>query len=265
MKRRDRFDGIIVETTGLADPGPVAQTFFVDEDVARRTKLDSIVTVVDARHLPARLKDSREAEEQIAFADVIILNKADLVSPDEMAEVEARIRAVNAYAPIHRATRCDVALDKVLDRGAFDLDRIVSLEPDFLKANPAHGEPGHVHDEHCGHDHDHDHDHHHHDHEHDATVKSVSLTADAPIDARKFDAWISELLATKGPDILRAKGILDFKGADKRFVFQAVHMIKDGDFQRPWRENEPHVSRLVFIGRDLDAAALKKGFEACRA
>jgi Putative GTPases (G3E family) len=282
MKRKDRFDAIVVETTGLADPGPVAQTFFVDEDVARRAKLDSIVTVVDARHLPARLKDSREAEEQIAFADVIILNKTDLVTPEELAEVEARIRAVNRFAQIHRATRCDVPLDKVLDRGAFDLNRILDLEPDFLKANPPHGEPGHVHDEHCGHDHhDHHHDHHHnpphgepghvhdehcgHDHIHDTTVHSVSLSTDTPLDARKFDAWISELLATKGQDILRSKGILDLKGSDKRFVFQAVHMIKDGDFQRPWRADEKRVSRIVFIGRDLDAEALQKGFEACRA
>ncbi|WP_374301084.1 GTP-binding protein [Ferrovibrio sp.] len=283
FKRKDRFDAIIVETTGLADPGPVAQTFFVDEDVSRRAKLDSIVTVVDARHLPARLKDSREAEEQIAFADVIILNKTDLVTPAELAEVEARIRAINAFAKIHHATKCDVPLDKVLDRGAFDLDRILDLEPEFLKKNPAHGEPGHVHDEHCGHDH-HGHDHHHHDHNpahgepghvhdehcghdhvHDVSVKSVSLTVDAPVDARKFDAWISELLATKGQDILRAKGILDLKGSDKRFVFQAVHMIKDGDFQRPWRADEKRQSKLVFIGRELDAAALQQGFDACRA
>ena len=282
FKRKDRFDAIVVETTGLADPGPVAQTFFVDEDVSRRARLDSIVTVVDARHLPARLKDSREAEEQIAFADVIVLNKTDLVTGEELAEVERRIRSVNQFAQIHHATRCDVALDKVLDRGAFDLSRILDLEPDFLKQgahdhhhdhdhghdhvhdehcghdhhghNPAHGEPGHVHDEHCG-----------HDHEHDTTVKSVSLTVDTPIDSRKFDAWIGELLASKGQDILRSKGILDFKGSDKRFVFQAVHMIKDGDFQRPWRADEKHVSRLVFIGRDLDLPALQQGFESCRA
>jgi G3E family GTPase len=289
FKRKDRFDAIVVETTGLADPGPVAQTFFVDEDVSRRARLDSIVTVVDARHLPARLKDSREAEEQIAFADVIVLNKTDLVSKEELAEVERRIRSVNRFAQIHHATRCDVALDKVLDRGAFDLNRILDLEPDFLKNNPAHGEPGHVHDEHCGHDHGHDHHHHHdhgdnpahgepghvhdehcgHDHGqdgiHDTTVKSVSLRADTPIDARKFDAWIGELLATQGQNILRSKGILDFKGSDKRFVFQAVHMIKDGDFQRPWRSNEPRFSRLVFIGRELDRDALQKGFEGCRA
>ncbi|WP_341912626.1 GTP-binding protein [Ferrovibrio terrae] len=285
FKRKDRFDAIVVETTGLADPGPVAQTFFVDEDVSRRARLDSIVTVVDARHLPARLKDSREAEEQIAFADVIILNKTDLVTPAELAEVERRIRSVNQFAQIHHATKCDVDLAKVLDRGAFDLSRILDLEPDFLKNNPAHGEHGHVHDEHCDHDHHHHghnpahgepghvhdehcgHDH-HHDHGdsiHDTTVKSVSLTVDTPIDSRKFDAWIGELLATQGQNILRSKGILDFKGSDKRFVFQAVHMIKDGDFQRPWRADEKHVSRLVFIGRDLDRSALQQGFESCRA
>ena len=288
FKRKDRFDAIVVETTGLADPGPVAQTFFVDEDVSRRARLDSIVTVVDARHLPARLKDSREAEEQIAFADVIVLNKTDLVSPEELAAVEARIRSVNRFAQIHRATKCDVDLAKVLDRGAFDLSRILDLEPDFL--NPPHGAAGHVHDEHCGHDHDHGHDHHHghnpahgepghvhdehcgHDHHHDhgdsihdTTVKSVSLRLDVPVDPRKFDAWIGELLAGQGQNILRTKGILDFKGSDKRFVFQAVHMIKDGDFQRPWRADEPRFSRLVFIGRDLDATALQQGFDATRA
>lgn len=286
FKRKDRFDAIVVETTGLADPGPVAQTFFVDEDVSRRARLDSIVTVVDARHLPARLKDSREAEEQIAFADVIVLNKTDLVTPAELADVERRIRSINRFAQIHHATRCDVDLTKVLDRGAFDLNRILDLEPDFLKNNPAHGEAGHVHDEHCGHDHGHDHhhhDHHHghnpahgepghvhdehcgHDHEHDTTVKSISLKLDTPVDSRKFDAWIGELLATKGQDILRSKGILDFKGSDKRFVFQAVHMIKDGDFQRPWRNDEDRFSRLVFIGRELDRDALQQGFEGCRA
>lgn len=285
FKRKDRFDAIIVETTGLADPGPVAQTFFVDEDVSRRARLDSIVTVVDARHLPLRLKDSREAEEQIAFADVIVLNKTDLVSKDELAEVERRIRSVNRFAQIHHATKCDIALDKVLDRGAFDLNRILDLEPDFLKNNPAHGEAGHVHDEHCGHDHGHHHhghnpahgeaghvhdehcghDHDHGDSIHDTTVKSVSLTVDAPIDSRKFDAWIGELLAAKGQDILRSKGILSFQGSDKRFVFQAVHMIKDGDFQRDWRADEKRTSRLVFIGRDLDRVVLQQGFDATRA
>ena len=151
MKRPGRFDGIIVETTGLADPAPVAQTFFVDEDVRAKARLDAVVTVVDAKHLPLRLADSKEAEEQIAFADVVIVNKTDLVSPAELAAVEAAIRRINPYAVLHRATRGDVPVTALLDRGAFDLDRILSLDPAFLDN---------------GHDHDHDH-HHHHEHDHD--------------------------------------------------------------------------------------------------
>src|SRR5690349_397373 len=173
MKRQNAktgrgFDAIIVETTGLADPGPVAQTFFVDEDVRAKTQLDSVTTVVDAKHLPLRLKDSKEAAEQIAFADQIILNKTDLVSEGDLAEVEKAIRTLNPLAPIHRAQRSNVPLEQVLGRGSFDLERITELEPDFL--NPGHGEPGHVHDEHCDHDHHghdhHGHDHHRHDHDH---------------------------------------------------------------------------------------------------
>jgi G3E family GTPase len=268
MKRKGGFDAIIVETTGLADPGPVAQTFFVDEDVRAKTQLDAVTTVVDAKHLPLRLKDSREAAEQIAFADQIILNKTDLVSDGELADVERAIRTLNPLAPIHRAQRSNVPLEQVLGRGSFDLERITELEPDFLK--PAHGEPGHVHDEHCGHDHDHDHDHHHHDHGHghihdhvaESGIRGISLTADKPLNGNKLTAWLNNVLQTQGPDILRAKGILDIAGDERRLVFQAVHMILEGDFQRPWREGEPRYSRLVFIGRNLDEAALKAGFES---
>src|SRR5271154_2312670 len=164
-KRKGGFDAIIVETTGLADPGPVAQTFFVDDDVKARTVLDSVTTVVDAKHILLRLSDSREALEQIAFADQIVLNKTDLVSDDDLKMIEARLRRLNPLAPIHRAQRSNVPLDAILGRGGFDLSRIVELQPEFL--NPAHGEPGHVHDDDCDHDHgDHDH-HHHHDHQHD--------------------------------------------------------------------------------------------------
>jgi G3E family GTPase len=273
MKRKGEFDAIIVETTGLADPAPVAQTFFVDEDVSARTELDSVTTVVDAKHLPLRLKDSREAAEQIAFADQIILNKTDLVSEDELAEVESAIRTLNPLAPIHRAQRSNVPLDVILGRHAFDLTRVTELQPDFL--NPAHGEPGHVHDEHCDHDHGHhDHDHHHHhDHGHDhghihdhvaeSGIGSISLTAQSPLDGNKVTAWLNNVLQTQGVDILRAKGILDIKGEDRRLVFQAVHMILEGDFQGPWREGDKRYSRLVFIGRNLDEAALKAGFESC--
>src|SRR3954465_6992113 len=165
MKRKGGFDGIIVETTGLADPAPVAQTFFVDEDVRAKTELDSVVTVVDAKHLPLRLKDSREAAEQIAFADQIILNKTDLATQADLVEVEKAIRTLNPFAPIRRAERSNVPLDAILGRHAFDLARVTDLQPDFL--NPAHGEAGHVHSEDCDHDHGHHHDHDHSEHDHD--------------------------------------------------------------------------------------------------
>ena len=265
-KRKGRFDAIIVETTGLADPGPVAQTFFVDEDVKAKTRLDSVTTVVDAKHILLRLSDSREAREQIAFADQIVLNKTDLVSADDLRMIEARLHRMNPLAPIHRAERSNVALDAILGRGGFDLDRILDLEPEFL--NPAHGEAGHVHDEHCEHDHhEHGHDHHHahEDHHHDDDIKGVALRLDRPVDSVKVTRWLNELLAQQGPDILRAKGILDVKGESRRLVFQAVHMILEGDLQREWRDGDDRYSRMVFIGRNLDEAALKAGFEACAA
>jgi G3E family GTPase len=268
-KRKGKFDAIIVETTGLADPGPVAQTFFVDEDVKARTQLDSVTAVVDAKHILLSLSDSKEAREQIAFADQIVLNKTDLVSEGDLKLIEARLRRMNPLAPIHRAQRSNVPLEAILGRGGFDLDRIVELEPEFL--NPAHGEDGHVHDEHCEDDHDHDHhghDHHGHDHgpgghHHEDDIKGVSLRLDQPVDANKISRWLNDLLALQGPNILRAKGILDVKGEERRLVFQAVHMILEGDFQRDWREGDQRYSRMVFIGRELNEAQLRAGFEAC--
>ena len=258
------FDAIVIETTGLADPGPVAQTFFVDEEVRSKTRLDSVTTVVDAKHVLLRLADSREAREQVAFADQIVLNKTDLVEPAELAEVERRLRAMNPLAPIHRAVRSDVPLDAILGRGGFDLDRMVSLEPDFL--NPAHGDAGHVHDEHCDHDHDHGHDHHHGGHAHeDQDIQGVSITSERPIDGQKVTRWLNELLQAQGPDILRTKGILDVKGETRRLVFQAVHMILEGDLQKPWRDDERRYSRMVFIGRNLDRAKLQAGLTSCEA
>ncbi|WP_207539750.1 CobW family GTP-binding protein [Sabulicella rubraurantiaca] len=238
MKRRGKFDGIIVETTGLADPAPVAQTFFVDEDVKRATKLDSIVTVVDAKHLAARLEDSKEAEEQIAFADLIVLNKMDLVSEEEAALVERRIRGINPYAEIRRATKSDVPVNEVIGRDSFSLERILSREPEFLSGED--------------------------EHEHDSEVNSVSFEVSRPIDPEKFNSWMSDLLAAKGQDLLRTKGILAYPGDDRRFAFQAVHMIADGDFIGPWKEGEERRSKIVFIGRDLNRPVLRRGFEACQ-
>jgi len=272
MKRAQNFDGILIETTGLADPGPVAQTFFVDPDVASRAKLDSIVTVVDARHLPQRLKDSKEAEEQIAFADVILLNKTDLVSKDELAKVEHAIRHINRFAKIIHTERCKVPLDKILGLGSFDLDAILKHEPDFLGGKTEHnhhhhghdhGHDDHCHDEHC-HNPDHHHDHgHEHDHEHDSSITSVSLTADKPVDAAKFEAWMGDMRANKGPDLLRYKGILDIAGSDQRVAIQGVHMMMEGSNLAPWKTGAKRQSRLVFIGRNLDEKELREGFKTC--
>ena len=271
MRRKGKFDAIIVETTGLADPAPVAQTFFVDENVGRKTKLDAVVTVADAKWLNDRLKDAPEAKNQIAFADVILLNKTDLVSADELAEVEGRIRGINPYARVHRTQRAEIPINEVLGRNAFDLDRILDIEPDFLET----GEHHHHHHDH-GHEHEHEHEHDHHEHHddhghahggmkhyHDEEMSSLSLATEKPLDPDRFFPWIQDLVQKEGPSILRCKGILSFKDDDERFVLQGVHMILDGDHQRAWNDGEKRNSRLVFIGRKLPEEMIRKGFEGC--
>ena len=256
MKRRGKFDAIIVETTGLADPAPVAQTFFVDQDVSDKARLDAVVTVADAKWLIERLADAPEAKNQIAFADVILLNKTDLVTPQELAEVERRIRAINPYATLHKTQRSAVPLDAVLGRNAFDLDRILEIEPAFLETDDDHD-----------HHHDHGDGHHHHGglhHHHDDEIQSVAIAL-GEVDPEKFMPWINDLTQREGPNILRCKGILAFAKEPRRFVFQGVHMILDGDLQREWKPGEERRSRLVFIGRDLDAEAIRRGAEACAA
>ena len=266
MKRRGKFDAIIVETTGLADPAPVAQTFFVDQDVQDQARLDAVVTVADAKWLSERLKDAPEAKNQIAFADVIILNKIDLVTPEQLREVEGRIRAINPYAQLHKTTKCQVPLDAVLGRNAFDLERILEIEPAFLEAGDDHDHDHHGHDhDHHGHDHGHDHAKapgglkHYHDEE----MQSVAIKLDGDIDPNKFMPWINDLVQKEGPNILRSKGILAFKNDPKRFVFQGVHMILDGDSQREWKPGEKRESKLVFIGRNLKEDELRKGVLSC--
>ncbi len=265
MRRKGKFDAIIVETTGLADPAPVAQTFFMDEQVGAKTKLDAVVTVADAKWLQHRLKDAPEAKNQIAFADVILINKTDLVEPEELHEVEARIRAINPYARLHRTERAQVNIAEVLGRNAFDLDRILDIEPSFLEVEE---EREHHHHDHA-HDHEHDHDrghahvHHGLKHYHDEDMQSVSLRTDRPLDADKFFPWVQDLVANEGPNILRCKGILSFKDDEQRFVFQGVHMILDGDHQGPWGADEKRESRIVFIGRNLPEEKIRQGFESC--
>ena len=238
MKRADQLDAIIVETTGLADPAPVAQTFFVDEDVAERTKLDAIVTVADAVHLDAQLGDHHEAEEQIAFADVVLLNKTDLIQSENLESVETRIRKINPYAKIIRTARCDAPLEEVVGLNAFSLDRVLEVEPDFLESD--------------------------HDHEHDDDITSISFVSETPLDFEKFQSWFGKVLQTRGQDILRSKGILDFEGLDERYVFQGVHMLMDGSPMGDWPKDKPKSSRVVFIGRDIENMGLKEGFEACK-
>ena len=278
LKRKGRFDGILVETTGLADPAPVAQTFFMDDDVRARAQLDAVVALVDAKHFPLRLKDAPEAEDQVAFADVVVLNKTDLVDAAELEKLRATVRKINPHAVIHTAERSDVALDHVLDRGSFDLDRILENDPHFLHTHD-HDHPDHE----CGPDCDHGHQHNHaadhgHDHEcgpgcdhehhtldaatHDVTVKSISLRA-GEMNHEMFFPWINKLTQMDGPDILRLKGIVAFKDDDERFVVQGVHMIVEGDHQRPWKDGEARETRMVFIGRNLDREKIERSFQAC--
>ncbi len=237
MKRKDKFDGILVETTGLADPGPVAQTFFTDDDVKAKTRLDAIVTVIDAKHFFGQLEQGSEAEQQVAFADVILLNKTDLVSAEDLKKVEDRIRGINRYARIFHTQKSQIELDAILDKGAFDLGRILEFEPDFL---------------HSG-----------HDHHHEDEVRSLSITADRPVDPDRFQKWMGALLQIKGADIFRSKGILAIDGAPRRYVYQGVHMMMDSDWGTPWKDGEKRSSKLVFIGRNLDGDNLQRGFEEC--
>jgi len=364
MKRRDKFDHIMIETTGLADPGPVAQTFFVDDEMQRALALDAIVTVVDAKHVWDHLDDQDEVKEQIAFADVILLNKIDLVPAGDVERLEARIRSMNAAAKIHRTRDAAIDMDRILNQGGFNLSRAMAVDPQFLEPeypfewggvyqlaagahelvldagpDPAMGivvlpvtggtadaldaavmpavlaysgdetvvPPGG--DIVTG-DHLHQLDladgaaafrivvpvdgwyavfteHHPEefrarlhegpglatatatrlfkpDHEHDDEVTSVGITTPGEVDVKKFNAWMSELLQTKGQDMFRMKGILSLKGRDQRYVFQAVHMLFDGRSDRDWGA-EPRHNSLIFIGRHLDREALNDGFRACLA
>jgi G3E family GTPase len=238
MKRADQLDGVLIETTGLADPGPVVQTFFVDDDLRERLALDAVVTVIDAKHFLDTVDDEHECEEQVAFADIVLLNKTDLVGADLLAEVESKIRSLNRFAKIHRTARAGVELDEILARGAFDLKRLIEVEPGFLEENPE-------------------------DHEHDQSIVSVSLKTDKPVSPDKFSNWMRGFIKDRGVDVLRAKGILALAGHDQRYVFQGVHMVMDSDWGRTWQPDEKRQSRLVFIGRNLDAAELEHNFEAC--
>ena len=240
LKRSQKLDGIIVETTGLADPAPVAQTFFADEEVQSRTRLDTIITLVDAKNVITQLDQGREAAEQIAFADLLILNKTDLVTAEEVEAVQSRIRSINRFAELIRSVESEVPLKKILNRQSFELERMIEIAPDFLAPEG----------------------HHHH---HDSDIQSVSMTLPGEIELDDFEDWMSFILKSKGADIFRSKGILAVAGENKRLVFQGVHMQMRTSFGQPWRSKDRRESSMVFIGRNLDAAELRKGFELCAA
>ena len=242
MKRKDKFDYILVETTGLADPAPVAQTFFVDEEVRTQLRLDAIVTVVDAKHLALHLFEEKEegieneALEQLAFADRVLVNKIDLVSEDELLLVEKQIRSINAGASIVRTQMSKVDLDWVLNAHAFELSRVLEVDPQFLEES---------------------------EHMHDQSITSVGVEADGAVDLEKINDWLGWLLREKGTDIFRMKGIINVANSDSRFVFQGVHMLFDGQPDRAWKADEIRCNKMIFIGRNLDREELNSRFRAC--
>ena len=236
LRRQKRFDYVLIETTGLADPGPVAGTFKTTE-LAERLRLDSIVTVADAKHLEKELHDAHEARAQLAFADIILLNKTDLVSPADLDRLEGRIRKINPLAKIRRTERSQIPVAELLDIKAHALQNALRL-PD------AHSE-------------------HEHEHHHDEHVRSFFIVDDRPLDLRKLEAWLSEVIQTMGPNIYRSKGILHINGQPKRVVFQGVQMLFDAAPDRFWNPGEKRQNQLVFIGKDLDETAIRAGFENC--
>jgi G3E family GTPase len=231
------IDHILIETTGLADPAPVIQSFILDETLRSATELDAIVTVVDAQYIVEQLHNE-QAREQVAFADVILINKVDLVSECSIAEIGRLIRSLNPLARIHNTTNCEIDLGFVLDVRAFDLKNALRLDPQLLADST---------------------------HEHDADISCVSIREPGAVDATLLTRWLNQLVQTQGKDLLRIKGIVHLEGESRRFVFHGVHMTLDGRPGRPWKAEEPRTSELVFIGRNLDAAALRSGFAGCRA
>lgn len=235
-ERKVDFDRVVIETTGLADPAPVAQTFFVDEEMAEFYKLDAIVTMVDAKHSPQHLDEGHEAQEQVAFADVILLNKTDLVDAEDLNKLEHRLHAMNPYSKIHRTHKSNIDIGHILGINAFDLDKKLELDPGFLEEE---------------------------DHNHDDDVTSIVMSDERPLDLNKLEAFIGEWLQEHGPDTFRYKGILNIKGVKQRIVFQGIHMLFDSTPDRDWRPDETRKSEIVIIGRNLDQAWFEEQFNKC--
>lgn len=290
LKRKSKFDAIMIETTGLANPAPVIQTFFVDDDLKESCQLDAVLCLVDAKHITQHLDEVKpegvvnEAVQQVAFADRLLLNKTDLVTDAQKATVIKRLRAINRGAELVECTNAEVDLARVLGIQSFSMDRMLEMDPDFLEDDSHHHKEHHHHDHHCDstctnehhhHDHvcdttcSHEGDHHSHlDHKHDSSVTSVGIVADGSTDMRKLNAWLSGLLQERGPDLFRSKGILAIHGSDDKHVFQGVHMLLQFSSSaegagRPWQPDEKRYCKLVFIGKNLDRKELTDAFNAC--
>ncbi|XP_052170091.1 uncharacterized protein LOC127786624 isoform X9 [Diospyros lotus] len=259
-KKRDKFDHIVIETTGLAKPAPVIETFCADELVSRYITLDGVVTLVDCKHAMQHLNEEKprfvvnEAVEQIAYADRIILNKIDLVTEAELDILTKRIKHINGMAQIKLAKHGVVDMDFVLGVGGYDLERIDSeVQVDGSHSVTHSHESGHEH--HNGH--------HHHDHKHDSAVSSVSIVSEGSLDLDEVDDWLERIIEEKGEDLYRMKGVLSVNGSNERYVFQGVQSMLDGCPGKAWGQDEKRINKLVFIGRNLDETALKKGFKGC--
>ncbi|MFC3684365.1 CobW family GTP-binding protein [Hydrogenophaga luteola] len=260
------FERVVIETTGLADPGPVAQTFFMDDEVAEQYLLDSILTLVDAKHAADQLNDRQEARRQVGFADQIFISKADLVSQDEVDALIHRLKHMNPRAPMRPVHFGEVALKEVFDLRGFNLNAKLDIDPDFLSVDEHdHGHDHHDHDhehgEHCNHpshQHGHAHGHHHH---HDDDVKSFVYRADKPFDPAKLEDFLGAIVQVYGPKMLRYKGVLNMKGTDRKVIFQGVHQLMGSDLGPLWAEGEARTSKMVFIGIDLPRDILVQGLD----
>jgi G3E family GTPase len=234
--RKVDFDYVVIETTGLADPAPVAQTFFVDEEMSDFYRLDAIVTVVDAKHAAQHLDDGHEAQEQVAFADVILLNKTDLVDVEALESLERRLRSMNPAAKVYRTHKSIIAMDRILNVEAFELEKKLEVEPGFLEEE---------------------------DHEHDDDVTSIVLREDRPLDLDKLEKWMGIWLSQHGADTFRYKGILNVHNVSRRVVFQGIHMLFESTSDREWKPDEPRRSEIVIIGKNLDESFFREQFVHC--
>ena len=269
------FDRVVIETTGLADPGPVAQTFFMDEEIAETYLIDSIITLVDAKHAPQQLNDRQEARRQVGFADQIFLSKTELVSAEETQALIHRLKHMNPRAPIKAVHFGDVPLAEVLDLRGFNLNAKLDIDPDFLKEEAAEKALGHDHGHADGHDHDHEHgeqcDHpshqdghgHGHHHHHDDDVKSFVYRAQRPFDPAKLEDFLGAIVNIYGPRMLRYKGVLHMVGTERKVIFQGVHQLMGSDLGPKWAAGEKKLSKMVFIGIDLPRDILLQGLEGC--